>query len=144
VGLYIGACVALLLHLVLRPGLSRRFLAVHGLFLAIVAPFGFHWLPQGPSLRIITGVLCGFGVATFLWVMPADHWIRRSGHPAARSTAWYSLSLAAVLVLLPLAASWDTPAARWVLDVLAAAGLLGLAALVLCNIGIASMLFAGK
>ena len=60
-----------LLHLWLKPKFSNRFLLVHGAFLLLMAPFGFHWLPQGPVLRTMTGVLFGFGVVTFLWLQPA-------------------------------------------------------------------------
>src|ERR1035438_5086965 len=58
-GLYVGAGMAALLHLWLRPRLSGRFLEVHGAFLLAMAPFGFHWLPDGPMLRTATGVLFG-------------------------------------------------------------------------------------
>ncbi len=67
-GLYVGAAVAAGSHLWLRPRLTGRFLELHGAFLLCMLPFGFHWLPQGPLLRTITGVLFGFGVVTFLWL----------------------------------------------------------------------------
>jgi len=60
-GLYVGAAVAVGLHGWLRPQLSGRFLEVHGLFLLLMVPFGFHWLPQGALVRTGTGVLFGFG-----------------------------------------------------------------------------------
>jgi uncharacterized membrane protein len=65
-GLYVGAAVAVLLHLALKPLPTARFLQIHGLFLLLMVPFGFHWLPQGELLRAGTGVLFGFGVVTFL------------------------------------------------------------------------------
>jgi uncharacterized membrane protein len=67
-GLYVGAGVAALLHLLLRPRLSGRFLEIHGAFLLAMVPFGFHWVGQGPVLRTLTGVLFGSGVVTFLWL----------------------------------------------------------------------------
>jgi hypothetical protein len=67
-GLYVGAGLAALLHLGLRPRLSGRFLQIHGAFLLLMVPFGFHWVAQGPALRSISGVLFGFGVVTFLWL----------------------------------------------------------------------------
>jgi hypothetical protein len=48
--------------------LTERFLEAHGGFLLLMAPFGFHWLPQGPVLRTITGLLFGFGLFAFLWL----------------------------------------------------------------------------
>ena len=67
-GLYVGAGASGVLLLWLRPKLSGRFLEVHGAFLLAMAPFGFHWLAQGPMLRTVTGVLFGFAVVTFLWL----------------------------------------------------------------------------
>ncbi len=65
-GLYVGACVAAILHLWLRPKLTGRCLEIHGLFLLLMVPFGFHWLPQGALIRTTTGALFGFGIVTFL------------------------------------------------------------------------------
>jgi uncharacterized membrane protein len=67
-GLYAGAAVAIATHWWLRPRLTARFLEVQGAFLLLMAPFGFHWVPQGPVLRTITGMLFGFGVVTYLWL----------------------------------------------------------------------------
>jgi uncharacterized membrane protein len=73
-GLYVGAGVAALLHLWLRPRLTGRFLEIHGAFLLVMAPFGFHWVSQGPMLRTLTGMLFGFAVVTFLW-LPLSQWL---------------------------------------------------------------------
>ena len=77
-GLYVGAGVAALLHLWVRPKLSGRFLEIHGAFLVVMAPFGFHWVAQGPALRTLTGVLFGFAVVTFLW-LPLSQKVRGAG-----------------------------------------------------------------
>jgi hypothetical protein len=80
-GLYVGACVAALLHGLLRPKLTARFLEVHGAFLLAMAPFGWHWLPQGPILRATTGMLFGCAVVTYLWLplaVTADYADRRT------------------------------------------------------------------
>ncbi len=66
-GLYCGAGLALFLHLWLRPRLTANFLYVHGGFLLLMVPFGYHWVPQGPVLRTISGFLFGAGLMTFLW-----------------------------------------------------------------------------
>jgi uncharacterized membrane protein len=78
-GLYAGACLAALLHLSLRLKLTGRFLEAHGLFLALMLPFGLHWLPQAPALRAASGLLFGFAVVTFLWLPLAQRRSRRTG-----------------------------------------------------------------
>jgi len=65
-GLYVGACAAAVWHLLLRPAPTNHWLWLNGGFLLFMIPFGFHWLPQGPVLRAITGVLFGFGLVAFL------------------------------------------------------------------------------
>jgi uncharacterized membrane protein len=132
-GLYVGAGVCVALHLILRPGLSGRFIAAHGLFLLIAAPFGFHWIPDEPALRAMTGVLCGFGIGTFLWLVPGTAWGRADGS-GRRAAAWgYGVGLGAVLLLVPLAGDHGGAVSGWVLKGLAAAGLVSLAGLVLTN-----------
>jgi len=66
-GLYGGAAMAALLHLWLRPRLTARWLALHGLCIALMVPCGAHWIPQGPVLRAASGAVFAFGVFTFLW-----------------------------------------------------------------------------
>ena len=65
-GLYLGSLAAIVLHCIFRPALTARFLKVHGAFLAMMIPFGLHWIPQGPLLRCWSGMLFGFGLVTFL------------------------------------------------------------------------------
>ncbi len=134
VGLYVGAVIAALLHLSLRPRLSGRFLEIHGLFLLLMVPFGFHWLPHGPAWRAITGVLFGFGVVTFLWLVPASQWTHRTRGPRA---AWgYALGLVLTLALLPVLTESGDRRAAWALAGLAVAGALSLAALVVANVAL--------
>src|SRR5574341_551103 len=103
-GLYVGAAMAVLLHLWQRPRLTRAFLGIHGAFLLLMIPFGYHWLPQGPTSRAVTGVLFGFGVVTFLLLPLADarersrkH--RKHNHAASESGRYFAgllIALAAV------------------------------------------------
>ncbi len=133
-GFYVGAFVAMGLHLWRRPGLSGRFLWVHGAFLLLMAPFGFHWLPQGPVLRTVTGVLFGFGAATFLWT-PLAAFFKAGAWPKAPqpdSPAFW-IMLVMTLAWLPTAASLGGPAAGYTLSVLAFCGLAVVSALVLAN-----------
>jgi len=83
-GLYVGAGVAALLHLWLRPRLTGRFLELHGAFLLLMVPCGFHWVTQGPVLRMLTGVLFGFGVVTFLWLPLSQRFGERAGRSEIR------------------------------------------------------------
>jgi uncharacterized membrane protein len=135
-GLYAGAglCVALLL--ILRPRLTGRFIAAHGLLLLIVAPFGLHWIPHGPALRTITGVFCGFGIGMFLWLVPATAWNWADVTGRRTATRAYAAGLGAASVLVPLAGGYGSAIAYWGLELLAAAGALSLAALVLTNLAL--------
>jgi uncharacterized membrane protein len=161
-GLYVGALMAVLLLVCFRPRLSGRFLQVHGLFLLQMVPFGFHWLPQGPVARTVTGVLFGFGVVTFLWLVPAARLARRfptgfedgpgqkpigNRRSIARSSAavWsYGAGfIAGVALLLVIAAGGGAAAAR-VLAGLAFAGAVVLAGLALANAGIGLLSLARR
>ncbi|MEI8041741.1 MAG: DUF2085 domain-containing protein [Verrucomicrobiota bacterium] len=160
-GLYVGAGVAGLLHLWLRPRLSGRFLEIHGAFLIFMVPFGFHWVADGPVLRTVTGVLFGFGVVTCLWLaietrarvpmvrlwggalspaLSPSEGEREKTQPALVASVLqaplYFLVLVATLVLLPLAASLGGALVAHVLCVLVTWGMLCLAALVVANVAI--------
>jgi uncharacterized membrane protein len=80
-GLYVGAGLAAILHLCLRPKHRGRFLEMHGAFLLLMVPFGCHWVPQGPALRTAVGVLFGAGLVTFLSLPLAGYW-RQEAHLA--------------------------------------------------------------
>jgi uncharacterized membrane protein len=132
-GLYVGGFVCLLLHWVARPGQGRRFIARHCLFLLTAAPFGFHWIQNGPVLRTLTGVLCGFGIGTFLWLVPTAAWGIAEAPNRKRAGAWYALGLCATLLLLPLAADFGGAVTGCALQGLAAAGAISLGVLVVAN-----------
>jgi uncharacterized membrane protein len=132
-GLYVGAGMAALLHLWLRPKLSARFLEIHGAFLLFMAPYGFHWVAQGPALRTITGVLFGFAVVTFLRLPLASRFTFHVSRPAV----WgYFLILGATVALLPLVASVGGQVAAFALSGIIACGALALLALVVANISL--------
>jgi len=134
-GFYSGAAVALALQALLwmRPG--ARFLQVHGLFLLLMIPFGFHWLPQGALARTLLGLLYGFGVVSFLWLWPG---VRLGAtRPASRGRlVLYAAGVAACLVAVPALSVWGGRAARQTLVALALVGLAGIGALALANLGI--------
>ncbi len=134
-GLYAGACMAALLHLWLKPKLSNRLLQVHGAFLLLMVPYGFHWLPQGPDLRAITGVLFGFGIVTFLWLTRPARWAKASASKPD-ATTFYSFGVIATLALLPTFAAQGGRVAAYVLSLLVAGGALVLGTLVVANVGL--------
>jgi uncharacterized membrane protein len=98
-GFYAGAVMALVLHLALRIRPSARFLQVHGLFLLQMVPLGFHWVAQGALVRTWSGLLYGFGVVSFLWLLPGARLVRvgePGGHTLYRNS-FESLILARIL-----------------------------------------------
>src|ERR1039457_5063438 len=131
-GLYVGAGAAALLHLWLRPKLSGRFLEIHGAFLVVMVPFGFHWVAQGSVLRTLPGVLFGFGVVTFLWLPLSQRAGRSLSRPfRVQDSAWgYFFMLGATLILLPTTAILGGAFAAYGLAGAAFWGALVLAALI--------------
>jgi uncharacterized membrane protein len=130
-GLYVGAGVAALLHVWLRPRLTNRFLEIHGAFLMAMAPFGFHWVAQGPALRTASGALFGFAVVTFLWLPLSSHFTFHVSRPGVWA---YFLILGGTLILLPLAASMGGTFAAYALSALVAWGAAALFALVAADV----------
>ncbi len=128
-GFYAGAGLAVWLHWWLRPRLTGRVLELHGVFLLFMAPFGFHWLAHGALVRAITGVLFGFGVATFLWAPLSGKLGNGDENAPFGRTAAYGLGLMATLVWLPLAGFWGGKPAAYVLSGLVSWGMLTLAVL---------------
>lgn len=145
IGLYVGAAVATLLHWWLKPRLTARFLEAHGAFLLVTAPFGFHWVAQGPVLRTVTGVLFGFAVATFLRAPLGQRTEPRSGagkvpsdapgRPAALRA--YTAGLAAAVLLLPVIAARGGEFAAAILSGTAFCGALAVGVLALADTGVA-------
>ena len=131
-GLYVGAGAAALLHLWLRPKLSGRFLEIHGAFLVVMVPFGFHWVAQGSVLRTLTGVLFGFGVVTFLWLPLSQRAGKSLSRPLrVQNSAWgYFVMLGTTLILLPTTAMLGGAFAAYGLSGAACWGALVLAALI--------------
>jgi uncharacterized membrane protein len=138
-GLYIGAFVAAMFHFVLRPAPTNRWLWLNGGFLMFMIPFGFHWVPQGPLLRMITGVVFGFGLVAFLWLPLGRAGSRESAQSAPaqsgeRPPASLLLPLALTLALAPWLALHGNSLAAHALVLLATGGLLTLAGLLAVNI----------
>jgi uncharacterized membrane protein len=124
-GLYAGAAVAAALNCWLRPRLTGGFLKWHACLLLLMAPFGFHWVPQDGILRTMSGVWFGAAVVAFL----------RAGAEGALLGAWrYWLGLLAGLFGIPLAAACGGAITATVLSAMAALGLAVLGCLVAANL----------
>ena len=140
-GMYAGAAVAALLHISIRPRPSSPWLELHGAFLLIMVPFGFHWVPQGSVLRAVTGVLFGFGVVAFLWLVPGR---LLAGYPPSRKSRLnpknrqflYALALLFASGAVPWMGSLGGRVAAVVLVALTTTGAAALLALVLLNVGL--------
>lgn len=131
-GLYVGACVAAGLHGIVRPVPTIRWRWAHGGMLLAMVPFGFHWLPQGPALRAVSGVFFGFGLVAFLCLPLPES--ARSG-----SIWWYSGGLLATAVSVPVLGTRRNVLAADTLAWLAAGG-----ALVLCGLVSVSFFLAAR
>jgi uncharacterized membrane protein len=134
-GFYAGAAVALVLHLALRIRPGNRFLVVHGGFLLLMIPLGYHWVPQNALVRALSGVLFGAGVVSFLWLFPGP----RAGadrEPGPTESMIYATGIIGALALVPASAAWGGRGAWYALAGLAMLGLAGLAALVAANTGV--------
>jgi uncharacterized membrane protein len=120
-GLYVGAFCAGLIHLLLRPRATPCFLWVHVLLLLQMAPFGFHWVSEGPILRTLSGAGFAFGLVACLWLLPSARWFR-----ARERRRWDALEYGLALgvgVALPLAlALWGGRAGAVALSALASLG----------------------
>jgi uncharacterized membrane protein len=137
-GIYVGACAALPLQFFCRPKATTPFLVLHGLFLLALAVCGLHLVPQGPALRSISGVLGGFAITAFLWVLPGRLCMRAPKPGKTHRTAIYYAILLATAPLLPAIASRGGYGATLLLISAASLGLLFL--LVLAGLTIGSAL----
>ncbi len=132
-GLYVGAACAVALHLLCRLAFTGRFRWLHALFLLQMIPFGFHWLPQGPALRTVTGALFAFGLVAYLLPGPCEE-LRARRLARSRGAAEYWAGLAVVLAALLATARWGGVAGGVLLEWAGLLGALSLAALVLLNL----------
>ncbi len=138
-GLYAGAAIATLLHLVIRPKLNSRWLELHGAFLLIMVPFGFHWVSQGSVLRAVTGSLFGFAVCTFLWLRPSGSLFTQNEASDGRLTPTlrqliYALGIMAAIIGIPWMGELGGRTGAAVLVLLSSGGASALAGLVTLNL----------
>ena len=127
VGVYVGFLLALPLMIVAARLPRKLATYLHGLFVLQVIPFGFHLIPNGPTVRAISGQLFALGVVYFLFMA-----IRLSkAHPKTNRYAgrWFIRYLlittqAVVLLQLLLRLPW-----LWVATVINTLALFGLVSL---------------
>ncbi len=142
-GLYVGAAIAVVLHLLLRFRPSVPLLWLHGLFLLQMVPLGFHLIPHGPVLRTLSGQLFSFGVIGYLWLCPgSSSWL---GGKSGSWRVWtYLLVAGASLLLVPASAVWGGRMAALTLSWLGFAGLVALGVLVLTNLAYCGLLLVAQ
>ena len=132
-GLYTGAAVGAILQVLCRPRSSPRFLWIHGFFLLQMVPLGFHLVPQGPSLRTLSGFLFALGVVAFL---RANNGSR--SHSAverdSRRIRLYTLGVVLGLLIVPVSARWGGTIAHSMLTWFSTIGAAVLLFLVLANL----------
>ena len=132
-GLYVGAVIALALHLFVRPPQEYRLRQLHALLLLQMIPFGFHLVPQGAVLRTLSGLLFSYGLVGFLWLLPETR-LRLSRANESWRLWVYSLCAGASLIFVLAAARWGGVAAGRALSLAGLAGLVGLGSLILANL----------
>lgn len=134
-GLYIGAFCALVLMLIFRLCPNRFLYWLHGAFMLLMIPFGFHLIAEGGLGRTLTGALFGFGLVYYLLLNPfsAWRWWKVSGSWQVRS---YLLLIAAMLPVLLLTTHSGGEFSAFALTFLAVVGFAGLCLLTALNIAV--------
>ena len=138
-GVYVGAFVAALLHLIRAPQPTTFWRWLNGAFLLFMVPSGFHWIPQNPELRAASGILFSFGVVAYLWlplqknILP-DAELKNS---RPRLLIFFTVLLA-TLTFTPLLGECENPFATTALSLLTAGGALALALLLVANLFLAA------
>jgi uncharacterized membrane protein len=123
-GLYVGSATALAVYSVARPRPTAGLLWLHGALLVQMAPFGYHWVPQGGIVRTVTGFAFACGLVYYLLQIPFEHHIVLRHGSFQRALA----VLLGVLLLLLVSVQAGGPALA---VVLAWFGFLGLVSLTL-------------
>lgn len=135
-GLYVGACVAIVLEAFFRQPISRRRLWLDSLLILQIVPFGYHWLPQNDWIRTLTGFLFAFGVVAFLWRLPAEVWPPWQNAPQPKRARLHPWLAALAIAGLPAALQHGGSTTALGLAALGFLGWLGLALLLLLNVGL--------
>jgi uncharacterized membrane protein len=146
-GVYVGAFVAALLHLARPPQPTSFWRWLNGAFLLFMVPSGYHWIPQNPELRAVSGILFGFGLVAFLWLpLPGqftifDFRFSTTKHERSvnrKSQIVNAAALLAALIFTPLLGASESSLAATTLSLLTAGGALALALLLATNFSLAA------
>ena len=99
-GLYVGAFCALVLVAAFRPRPNAFQYWLHGVFMLVMFPFGFHLVEHGGIIRTFTGALFAFGLVYYLALNPISLTSGWKGHSLWRSAAYFTLVIGAIVLLL--------------------------------------------
>lgn len=134
-GLYVGAFCALILILIFRLRPNVFLYWIHGLFMLVMIPFGFHFVAHGGLTRTLTGALFGFGLVYYLALNPFTAWQAWKADTASR-TRTYLLLIAILLPLLLLTVRSGGGLSALVLTGLGVLGFAGLCLLTAVNLAV--------
>lgn len=132
-GMYVGAIAALVAYLLMKPKPSRRMLWTHGIFLLVMAPFGYHLVVQTGEIRMLTGQLFAAGLVYYLLLLPSDRWPGWHALLPAGIASYFAL-LVLGIILLQLAVTRGGPYTHTILTWLGFSGLLVYGMLVLLTL----------
>ncbi|HXX99697.1 MAG TPA: DUF2085 domain-containing protein [Candidatus Limnocylindrales bacterium] len=132
-GLYVGVVPALLVYLLCKPKPTARMLWVHGIFLLLMVPFGYHLVVQTGEIRMLTGQLFACGLVYYLTLLLSDRWASWRKLLPLGDASYFAL-LALSLLLLQIAVIWGGKRTNAILSWLGFGGLLLYALLVLVNL----------
>jgi uncharacterized membrane protein len=127
-GLYGGALLAVLLTVTLKPLPTTRFRWAYALLLLQMAPFGFHWVPQGAVLRTLSGALFAFGLVGCLGLLPAGRWWKEE-KPVRHAALLYFLGIVGGVAALLGLCLWGGRPGGFILSGLVTVGAFSLAGL---------------
>ena len=131
-GLYLGAALAILLTPI-RPRPAAAVLWVHGIFMLVMLPFGYHLIEHGPLLRLITGQLFGYGLIYYLLLIP----LGESSISSARGAIVAYFTAACVgIAILPIAVFYGSQGVAQTLTTSCLLGLAVVAILAVTNIAL--------
>jgi len=134
-GLYVGSAFAGISILAFRLRPDRFQYWLHGAFLLLMIPYGFHLVPQGPILRTSTGFLFAFGLVYYLSLNPLTAWNFWKPTTVTRSAA-YLLIIFAILSALLVFLHFGNAVVAIALTVIGTAGLVMLGLLILANLAV--------
>lgn len=132
-GLYVGAFLAVAIIAILRPRPDAWVYWLHGSFMLLMFPFGFHLLPHGGLVRTFTGTLFAFGLVYFLLLNPVTAWLHRDRNWSPVLLRYFlSIGLAAGAILI--AVSYGAATLGRLLTALGLVGFACLALLIVANL----------